>query len=454
MFPVLCMENIKNSIWNHPMCLYIQTLNHLFIIYLETSGKFTTFRMIRNYNLPLHLCQLCQKKLILIKDLSMSQRMRPISPHLAFGKRTFTNRFKFTKLYIRLEAKRKMAPIRRRRKRYRRAPYKKRRYSKKKNTTRYNRTRGTVTSQVRRKKKKTSLMQRLRQLEGITKKHWDYTQSELLPESISWNGTSWTGITNVAPKNSFRTLLAIQGRAQDGTYPTDSNGFAATDKNTREGDKVFVSMARLRGIIRGAYPQSFHDPVVTVNARQFQTSDPNLIAASKTKVWMVILQDKRPSLVDGNGLATVNPLPPSGSPGLYVNTGPLEGLFQSKGNTSTLKTNGFGQALRSYNSQRFKVVFTKAYELSCNQPQQEFDVKLNINRMVRYEPPDPAAAASANNKQPINLNYVVMFCTKYDMLHNILPSTAGPQAGQSFGTPTQYKPQILRMSSRVYFKDV
>ena len=252
-------------------------------------------------------------------------------------------------------------------------------------------------------------------------------------------------------------MLTIQGRDEEGDIPPLSGIFTGSDLNTRESEKVFVTKVRLRGTIRGAFPKPWSLIDVSGAGAQVYTPSQMAIMSSKTKVWLIVLKDMQPSVQLANGVFSANPLPTSNVTlvgGVMANTGPLESLFQSKPSNgeNTLTIMGYGGALRGYRKGRFKPIYTKAFELSAHKPQEEFDVTVNINKMLRYEAPRAGVPAQLNITEPLNHNYVVMFSCLRDW----------PTCDQGFpdGTPpgetnsNHETPRLLRMTSRCYFRDV
>lgn len=321
--------------------------------------------------------------------------------------------------------------------------------------------------------KKQSLKKRVERLENVQNKHWD--QVSYVDEEIYTFGTRLVGQppTTFTPGDSYKGILRIQGRGAGGdplaTPPVADNSglpalsgvFVADDSNTREANKVFCTKVRLRGVLRGAFPTPWASPDISSGTNVYNTVDASAVAQSKTKIWMVILKDKQPSLQLADGSFTENPLPNSnttvgvGPAQVPANIGPLEQLFQVRNSDkiNTLTTFGYGGALRKYSPTRFTPVMAKAFELSCSKPEEEFNVTINVNKMLRYKLPRPGVASQLNATEPLNCQYLVMFSCCRDMPTGVdgLPDGGAAPAD----TPaSQYTPKLLRMSSRTYFRDL
>lgn len=318
--------------------------------------------------------------------------------------------------------------------------------------------------------KKTSLKKRVARLENVQNKHWD--QVSYVDEEIYTFGTRLVGQppTTFTPGDSYKGILRIQGRGAGGDplavppvadqsgLPALSGVFVADDTNTRESSKIYCTKVRLRGVLRGAFPTPWSSPDVSSGVNVYNAVDASAVAQSKTKIWMIILKDKHPSLQLADGSFTANPLPNSntttGVPSLPANIGPLEQMFQVRNSDkiNTLTTFGYGGALRKYSPTRFTPVMAKAFELSCAKPEEEFNVTINVNKMLRYKLPRPGAASQLNATEPLNCQYLVMFSCCRDMPTGI---DGLPDGGSAAGTPaSQYTPKLIRMSSRTYFRDV
>ena len=321
--------------------------------------------------------------------------------------------------------------------------------------TRYSHQKGKVQGRIGRGMRSKSLRKRVKILENVTKKHYDSVIT--IDELIHTFGTTLVGQAGLTAGDSFRQMLTIQGRDSLGDMPPLSGIFKATESNTREGEKVFVTKVRLRGTIRGAFPKPWSLVEASGAASVYTPSQMAIMATSKTKVWMIVLKDKRPSVQLANGSFEANPLPNSNAQlvgGVMANTGPLESMFQWTpiSGINTLTTHGYGGALRAYTSGRFTPIYTKAFELSAHKPQEEFDISLNINKTLRYLPMRAAQPAQLNVTEPLNVNYVVMFCSKHDDWPKA--DDGLPDGQPAAPNPNHETPRLLRMVSRTYFRDV
>ncbi|HHZ96788.1 MAG TPA: hypothetical protein EYN67_14845, partial [Flavobacteriales bacterium] len=244
-------------------------------------------------------------------------------------------------------------------------------FAKRVRRTRYSKQRGKVQGRIGRGFKRKSLRSRVKVLESVTKKHYDNVIST--DELIHTFGTTIVGQIPLTAGDSYRQMLTIQGRDTVGDLPPLSGIFLATDLNTRESDKVFVTKVRLRGTLRGAFPKPWSLVEVSGGANVYTPSQMAILSTSKTKIWMVVLKDKQPAIQLADGKFVANPNPTSNATlvgGVMANTGPLESLFQWRPSTgeNTLTTMGYGGALRSYVPGRYQPVYAKAFELSCLKP--------------------------------------------------------------------------------------
>jgi len=344
------------------------------------------------------------------------------------------------------------------------------RYVRRKTSVRYSRRAARVKVRYGHNYKKKSLRKRVATLEAVQNKHWD--QVSYVDENIYTFGTRLVGQgpTVFTPGDSFKGILRIQGRGAGGDptavppvppmdhIPSLSGVFVATDTNTRESSKVYCTKVRLRGLLRAAFPQSWTIPESTSGTDVYAPVDASMVSQSKTKIWLIVLKDKQPSIQLADGSFAQNPLPNSntvtGVPSAPANLGPLEQLFQHRESNSvnTLTTFGYGGALRKYDVSRFKPILSKAFELSCNKPEEEFDVTININKMLRYKLPRPGVESQLNVTEPLNCQYLIMFSCCHDMP----TATDGLPDGSPVPTmpPTQHLPTVMRMTSRTYFRDV
>lgn len=324
--------------------------------------------------------------------------------------------------------------------------------------TRYSKQTAKVKARVGRSNKKKTLRARVAQLEQISSKHFD--QSIPSDEYVRHFGVEIVGEAGPTYKgNSFRQMLVIQGRSLEGVIPDLSGDQLATQLNTRENERVFVTKVRLRGVIQGNFPVNWRNG----DGASDITSTAGLISQAKTRVHMIILKDQKPSVELVGGNLASNPLPSSMAtvPGGAANEGILENLFQwnyAAPFVNQLGTKGYSNALRRYSKSRFKPVWHKVFELSCAKPNEEFDVTYHINKSLRYAPAREGQTAQSNRTAPLNHNYVVMFCSMTTLPDpQITPGDADEDPPLPPGLFTEY--QVLHrctlkaMTSRTYFTD-
>lgn len=302
---------------------------------------------------------------------------------------------------------------------------KRKNYRRKKKVTWSDKMRKTNDALVRLKRKpRNSLKDRVRALEGNQSKHFDtiltgYTS----PHKINWNGVSIAG-AGASPRNSFATMLKVTPVLPNGEVQRFSDNFPGTLENERTGRSIFAKSVRLRGCLYGMRPRqkcidiSGHqqqiDPVVGGPFNALSDSNAMLTQDCYTKIWMVVLQDMRPSLLDTDGKSIPNPISDAGT-----DESPIESIAQyTAAGASTLETYGYGQMLKSYESTRFKVKMAKAFVCTAAKPRVEFDVTLDINKELKYDPLPYDQGAPSQGTSPLNYNLLVYF------LHNT--DTTGP----------------------------
>ncbi len=305
---------------------------------------------------------------------------------------------------------------------------------------------------------KPSLKRRVQVLEGNQSKHWDVLRNQSdhtgtvdKTQTIQWNGTTSAIDAPNHYGNSFIQLLAIQPCDTDGTRPRDSDKFPAREDNFRMGDDVFVTKVRLRGIMLGRVPKTVTTSAIggvdvmvntaagpTVTAGRQNTSA-LMSVLCRTKIWLVVIQDKRPSVQDAFGRSEVN-VPDA----MNSDASPLESLAQYTsaqfGTSSTLNTQGYGAFLRSYENSRYAVKLAKAFVTTINSPIVEFDVEFHINKRLKYVPSLTTDGGIRTPTQPYNYNLYVYFLTQP-------PSMEG--AANQFESA-----KILSTTQRLYFKDI
>lgn len=300
----------------------------------------------------------------------------------------------------------------------------------------------SVVSSVGKGKKKQTLAKRVANLEDIQQKHFDNCSSPLDPlQTIEYNGITYAGAPVNNYRNCFKNFLAIQGMGKVAvgggggntpTMPTYSGRFAANENNVRIGDSCYVQWARLRGVIQAKQPAGLQvfTPSATAGTAT-QMSDTAAQGDVQTTVWLVILRDKRPSLVGPNGTSTPNPQW-DGTAGQR----PMDSLsaVDRTGNIS-LAAHGFTNFLRSYKSERFAIHYKKAYTLTALKPRQFIDVKVKINKELKYQSVD---LANNNNGQPLN--------------YNLYAYLVQDQIADMTGVNME-KPVLVNWTSRTYFRD-
>ena len=342
----------------------------------------------------------------------------------------------------RIYRRRPKRPYRSKRKKY----YKPKRYRKKR-VTWSDKMRKTSDALVRLKHKpKNSLRARVRALEGNQSKHFDTLQTALTAaHKINWNGVSIAG-AGVTPGNSFPTMLKVTPVLPNGEVQRFSDNFKGTLENERTGRQIFAKSVRLRGCLYGMRPRQLAvdisgtqgpvPPSGVLPVNELMDSDAMFTQDCYTKIWMVILQDMRPSLIKADGSSEPNPISAAGT-----DESPIESIAQyTAAGISTLDLYGYGQMLKSYESTRFKVKLAKAFVCTAAKPRAEFDVTLDINRELKYEPLAYDDPAPQSGTAPLNYNLLVYF------LHNTDPS--GPVDYTKL-----HAPEVKFLTSRLKFLD-
>ncbi|AXH73675.1 MAG: putative capsid protein [Circoviridae sp.] len=306
----------------------------------------------------------------------------------------------------------------------RRRKYKKR-YKKK---TSYNdKVRKTADQNLRlRPSKHRKLSARVTALEGELSKHYDTIQGAAsVAHKINWNGVTFAGGPPNDPRNSFSTCMNVTPIMPDGEVQRNSGDvFPGQTINQRRGRKIFAKSLRLRGVVVGMQPRplcldisaALHEPPPSPQGI------PGLVDANSmvqswcyTKVWMVVLKDMRPSILDTEGVSTANTYAGGGT-----DQSPIESIAQyTTLGESTLQTQGFGQMLKSYQSKRFKVLSSKALICTINKPRVEFDTTIQINQNVEYEALPYDAAAPLTSTRPLNYGLLVYFLHQTDAYGHI-----------------------------------
>jgi len=301
---------------------------------------------------------------------------------------------------------------------------------------RYNRTRNTYTANVGRHRRKSTLKTRVKALEAGSSKHWDYVSTGV--ESIAFNGTSLN-----PTKNSFSSILSIQGPLCDGT----AGNIATSEQEQRMNDVIHVKSVRIRGMVSGVRPTETFDadapggpvtgggppPAPYTYATMTAFGAEMMKSLCSSRIYITLIIDKRPSTVGLLGQSVVNPLP----------TAPGETLLESvyEGNLATM---GIESALRSYQSSRFKIVHQECITTSFQTPHKFFDIKYNINKTLKYVVPRTAVAPLPPPPNPPAFPYNYNLLCVVSCVSPVVPL---PWASSLTG------PSLAKKSSRTYFTD-
>ncbi len=290
---------------------------------------------------------------------------------------------------------------------------------------RYNRTKNVLTTTLGRGRGRRTLKKRVAALEAGSSKHWDQISNTV--ELIQPTGTNLN-----ANKTSLTSLLAVQGPLCDAT----AGNPLMPEAEQRMNDIIYAKSVRIRGCIYGVRPldamvPQFDGGMIYAGAEKFAQ-------LCSTRVWITILQDMRPSLVDANGQSQVNPLPTT------VGETALESVYETVLTTpSSTQLTLFGpeNALRSYHSSRFKIVHQECITTTKDHYRKFFDIKIKINRKLKYVLPRTGSPAPANPPAPpYNYNLVTVFTCNN-------PSV--PVGWENFLS----SPQVLQKTTRLYFTD-
>lgn len=298
---------------------------------------------------------------------------------------------------------------------------------------RYNRTKNVLTTSLGRFKRRT-VRTRLKALEAGSSKHWDYVSTG--QENLLFNGTSLQ-----ATKNSYSSLLAIQGPLCDGT----AGNPVTSEQEQRMNDVIFCKGVRIRGMLSGIRPKVDLDPDApggTNTAVPPAPPAPTTMTAfgaemmksiCSTRMWITLLVDKRPSVVGADGQSVVNPLPTAAGETM------LETVYE--GNLSTL---GIEACLRSYQSSRFKVVHQECIVTSMEHPHKFFDIKYKINKTLKYVVPRTAVPPLPPPPNPPAFPYNYNLLCVFSIYPPVVPITWANSITEA---------QLSRKSSRTYFTD-
>lgn len=305
---------------------------------------------------------------------------------------------------------------------------------------------------------RTSLSKRVARLEISSKKHYDYVLSRATGQPIQPYGVEDGSTTN----ESFSQMLAIQPVHLDGTIPPQSGSARGSERNTREGYEVFCSKVRLRGRILGirandeAGIENCLNTValgggvtVAFGANDRQTY---MQATCQSRVHLLVIADRRPSTIDPvSGTYEPNPLP-------VQPQNPLQGMMQLEGltTTNTLATLGLDSALNNYTNNRFKVVHKSTLQFDYLHPSKWFDITINVNKKLIYEPKDPAIPTPTGT-DPVNYNLLFYVSSvPAELAAATVPymiMTEYPLAVPPVTHNLLRAPNLQMLSSRTYFTE-
>lgn len=298
---------------------------------------------------------------------------------------------------------------------------------------RYSRTKNVLTTSLGRFKRRT-VKTRLKALEAGSSKHWDYVSTG--QENLLFNGTSLQ-----ATRNSYSSILAIQGPLCDGT----AGNVAITEQEQRMNDVIFCKGVRIRGMLSGVRPKADLNPdspggtdaavppAPPAPTTMTQYGAEMMKSICQTRMWITLLVDKRPSVVGADGQSIVNPLPTAAGETM------LETVYE--GNLSTL---GIEACLRSYQSSRFKVVHQECIVTSMERPHAFFDIKYKINKTLKYVVPRTAVAPAPPPANPPAFPYNYNLLCVFSVYPPVVPITWANSLSEA---------QLSRKSSRTYFTD-
>lgn len=342
-------------------------------------------------------------------------------------------------------------------KRYRAARNIQRFWRKRKRTYRSS-TQKTSNIRLGRRTGKLSLSKRLTRLETSSNKHYDYILSRDTGVAIASYGVE----NGTNTHESFSQMLAIQPRHVNGDIPPVSGSARGTERNTREGPELFVKKIRLRGRILGIRPNSYdntrhcllsYTDAVTAtvyNVPYVATTNPALKAACQSRVSIVVLKDNRASTIHPTtGKFEVNPLPISPQ-------SPLEGMFMLEGLTTnnSLNTMGLSSAMRNYTSNRFSIVHQSVLTFDYLHQAKWFDITINVNKKVIYQPVADGATGAVGNTDPVNLNYLFYVSSVPNETAKIVDFVL-PDVSVDPAVPVNLllMPNLQMLSSRTYFTE-
>lgn len=291
------------------------------------------------------------------------------------------------------------------------------------NRQRYNSQRNTSTTTVGSYRKKKTLRKRVSALEVSSKKHHDIVS--LTPELVTWNGTDL-----IPSKNSYDTVLAIQGPLNDGT----ANAQLDEDEQ-RESDTIHCTSIRFKGTLHGVRPQDLG--AIDAEGTMGVWAATQMQRLCHSKFTITILRDTRPSAVNvATGDSEVNPLP-VGAAEIAIST--LYSATLTGGNQ--LQFFGANNSLRNYKNSRFKLMHQEMIETSFQKPNKDFSISLKIDKKLKYVPPR-GGTPPPQNVPAKPYNYGICFFV----------TCVTPPAPVSWATALS-PPSLSQKTARTYFTD-
>ena len=291
---------------------------------------------------------------------------------------------------------------------------------------RYNRTKNVLSTSIGRYGTKRTLKKRVAALEAGSSKRWDQISNTV--ELIQPTGTNLN--TNMT---SLTSLLAVQGPLCDATAGNPN----MPEAEQRMNDTIFAKSVRIRGVVYGVRPLDTGGPAGSPTFDNF--GQEKMAQLCTTRIWITILQDMRSSLVGPDGQSQVNPLP------TVAGETALESCYETllPGTPSPTQLTLFGpeNALRSYDSSRFKIRHQECITTTKDNYRKFFDIKIKINRKLKYVQPRVATPAPPNPPAPpYNYNLVTVFTCN------------NPSVPIEWATFLS-SPQVLQKTTRLYFID-
>ena len=121
-------------------------------------------------------------------------------------------------------------------------------------------------------------------------------------------------------------------------------------------------------------------------------------------------------------------------------------------------TLGPDSALRNYTSNRFKVVHHEVMQFNADNTKKWFDITINVNKNLQYEPSRPTGPIA--NSDPVNYNLVCVFSTVpteqkllTDPGYTMGNPASSPPGGPIIQVPLLVAPNLSQISSRTYFRE-